>query len=122
MPMTRFRLIAVLLSLGLMLMFAGCSRESSAELLNISRERQCWANMSTLATDQANYRDALGHWAGSNEELDSYARRPRSLTCPAAGEEYTIELKEEGGYIIRCPGNHGSIDTGRRSWTGDDIE
>lgn len=122
MPTTRFRLLAALLPLSLMLMFAGCSRESSAELLNISRERQCRAKMNTLATDQANYRDALGYWAGSNEELNRYARRPRSLTCPATAEEYTIELKEEGGYIISCPESHGSIDTGRRSWTGDDIE
>lgn len=122
MPMTRFRLIAALLTLSCFLMLSGCSRESSAELLNISRERQCRANMNTLCTDQANYRDALGYWAECNEELDRYARRPRSLTCPGNGEEYVIELKEEGGYVIRCPGNHGSIDTGSRSWTGVDVE
>lgn len=122
MPMTRLGLAATLLALSLILMFGGCSRESSAELLNFSRERQCRANMNTLATDQANYRDAMGFWADSNEDLDRYARRPRPLTCPSTREEYTIELKEEGGYTIRCPGNHGSIDTGRRSWTGNDIE
>lgn len=122
MPMISFRLMATLLLLCLMFMLGGCSRESSAELLNISKERQCRANMNTLCTDQANYRDAMGHWAGTNEELDRYARRPRSLTCPGTGEDYVIDLKEDGGYIITCPAGHGSIDTGSRSWTVDDIE
>lgn len=101
-----------------LLSIAGCDGENTS-LLDVSRERQCRANMNTLATDQANYRDALGHWAATNRELDQYARRPRSLTCPVNEEQYIIEIKQDG-YMIRCPGGHGSIDTGTRSWTGGD--
>jgi hypothetical protein len=104
------------MTLLVLISISGCD-ENSQSLLEISRERQCRANMNTLCTDQANYCDAVGHWAGTNEELDQYARRTRSLTCPVTEELYIIELKDDG-YEIRCPGGHGSIDTGCRSWTG----
>lgn len=105
-----------LVCLLMAMLLSGCDGDSQS-LLEISRERQCRANMNTLCTDQANYRDAVGHWAATNEELDQYARRPRSLTCPVTEEPYIIELVDDG-YVIRCPGGHGSIVTGRRSWTG----
>ena len=73
--------------------------------------------MNTLCTDQANYCDANSEWASDIEQLDQYARRTRSLTCPKSDEEYILELTDRG-YVISCPDGHGSIETGRRSWTG----
>ncbi len=113
--MTRTVLIIVAAILCL-ISLSGCS-DDSRSLMEISRERQCRANMNILCTDQANYRDAIGHWAGTNEELDQYTRRSHPLTCPVTEEQYLIELVDDG-YVIRCPGGHGSIVTGRRSWTG----
>jgi hypothetical protein len=96
----------------------GCNAEGHDNLVEISRERQCRANMNTLCTDMANIRDAIGYWIDDQDEIDEYARRSRPLVCPVTGEAYTIDLKEDG-YVISCPCGHGSIDTGRRSWTGD---
>lgn len=73
--------------------------------------------MNTLCTDQANYCDANDEWASDIEQLNQYARRVRALTCPETGEEYILELSD-CGYVISCPAEHGSIETGRRSWTG----
>ncbi|OPL19502.1 MAG: hypothetical protein AVO35_10085 [Candidatus Aegiribacteria sp. MLS_C] len=112
------RLGATILFLSIVPAFLGCSGGEGG-IVEVSRERQCRANMNTLCTDQANYRDATGRWAGTNEELDRYARRTRPLTCPVSDEQYIIELRDDG-YIVRCPCGHGSVDTGRRSWTAGD--
>ncbi len=97
--------------------FSACSGNGSESFNEISKRRQCRANLNTLSTDQANYCDAQGEWASEVEQLDQYARRPRPLTCPESGEGYILELSDSG-YSISCPAGHGSIDTGRRSWTG----
>ncbi len=97
--------------------FSACSGDGSESLDEISKRRQCRANLNTICTDQARYCDAQGEWASDLEQLDQYARRVRPLVCPQNGEEYILELSNSG-YLIRCPAEHGSIDTGRRSWTG----
>ena len=97
--------------------FSGCNGNDYESISEISKRRQCRANMNTLCTDQANYCDANGEWAQDLQHLDEYARRARPLTCPETGEEYILELSE-CGYKISCPAEHGSIETGRRSWTG----
>lgn len=112
------KLGAAVLLLVILPAFLACEGEEGS-ILDISRERQCRANMNTLCTDQANYRDATGRWAGTNGELDRYARRTGPLTCPVTDEHYIIELKDDG-YIVICPCGHGSVDTGRRSWTAGD--
>ena len=116
--MTRI-LTGTFCTLTVVLLLMACSGgDSGNSLIDISKERQCRANMNTLCTDQVNYRDATGHWTDSMEDLDEYARRTRSLTCPGSGEEYKLELTEEG-YCIQCPSGHGSIQTGVRSWAGE---
>jgi len=97
--------------------FSGCNGNDTESISEISKRRQCRANMNTLCTDQANYCDANGEWAHDGQLLDEYARRARPLTCPETGEEYILELSD-CGYTISCPAGHGSIETGRRSWTG----
>ena len=75
--------------------------------------------MNILCTDQANYCDTNGEWAATIEQLDEYTGRSQPLTCPESGEAYIIELSDSG-YVISCPDGHGSINTGRRSWTGEE--
>ncbi len=101
----------------ILIMFSGCSGNGSESINEISKRRQCRANLNTLCTDQANYCDAYGEWASDIEQLNQYARRTRSLTCPESGEEYILQ-ESDSGYMITCPAGHGSIETGRRSWTG----
>lgn len=97
--------------------FSGCGGNGSESINEISKRRQCRANLNTLCTDQAKYCDETGEWSSDLEQLNQHARRLRPLTCPESGEDYLLELSDSG-YIIRCPAGHGSIDTGRRSWTG----
>lgn len=73
--------------------------------------------MNILCTDQATYCDVNSKWAETIEQLDECAGRPQTLTCPESGEEYLLE-SSDSGYVISCPAGHGSIHTGRRSWTG----
>ncbi len=96
---------------------SGCGENGSESLSDISKRRQCRANMNTLCTDQASYCDANGEWAPDIDQLNQFARRTRPLTCPESGEEYIIE-SSDCGYVVSCPAGHGSIDTGSRSWTG----
>lgn len=112
----RRRLIAIALLFVIAQLLAGCDGEEPANLLEISRRRQCRANLNALATDQAMFRDTYGRWAAGQEELDQFVGRLRPLSCPVTGELYIYELKEDG-YIISCPAGHGSIDTGGRCWT-----
>ncbi|MBD3278455.1 MAG: hypothetical protein GF388_09160 [Candidatus Aegiribacteria sp.] len=113
--MNRNKLIAAVLVLILML-FQSCNGEAAGKLMELSKERQCRANLNTLCTDQANYRDATGEWATDISQLDEFARRTVPLCCPSCGEEYVLEEKDDG-YILYCPAEHGTIDTGRRCWT-----
>lgn len=99
------------------IIFSGCGGSDSESISDISKRRQCRANMNTLCTDQASYCDANGEWAPDMEQLNQFARRTRPLICPEIGEEYILELSD-CGYVISCPAEHGSIETGRRSWTG----
>ena len=99
------------------ILFTACSGSDSESLREISKRRTCRANMNILCTDQANYCDANGEWAETIEQLDESAGRLQTLKCPESGEEYLLE-QSESGYVITCPAGHGSIDTGRRSWTG----
>lgn len=108
-------LIAAAIALVLTL-FLSCGGEAAGKLMEISKKRQCRANLNTLCTDQANYRDATGEWATDISQLDEFARRAVPLTCPSCGEEYVLEEKDDG-YILSCPAGHGTIDTGRRCWT-----
>lgn len=109
--------VFLLLSVTAVLMiFSSCEKRNGESLLEISIKRQCHANMNTLCTDQASYCDAEGNWAETIEELDEYFGRLWPLTCPENGEQYVIEITEDG-YRIECPSGHGSINTGRRSWT-----
>lgn len=112
--MNRIRIIKAAVYALLLILLTGCDG-APAKLLEVSKERQCRANLNTLCTDQANYRDATGEWATEISKLDEYARRPIPLICPSSGEEYVLEEKNDG-YILSCPAGHGSIDTGRRSW------
>ncbi len=98
--------------------FSACSGSGSESIEEISIRRQCRANMNTICTEQASYCDATGEWASDMEQLDQYARRAGPLTCPVSREEYLLE-QSDSGYVIICPAGHGSIDTGRRSWTGE---
>lgn len=104
-------------SIIFLIAFSACNGSDSESINEISKRRQCRANMNTICTDQANFCDATGEWASDMEQLDEYARRPRSLTCPESGEGYILE-QSDSGYVISCPAGHGSINTGRRSWTG----
>jgi hypothetical protein len=82
----------------------------------ISRERQCRANMNTLATDQAVFRSTHSHWASTVGELDQAAGRTLTLLCPSNCEPYRITLVGSE-YRIECPAvSHGSIQTGTPSW------
>jgi hypothetical protein len=101
----------------IIIMFTACNSSNSDTLREISKRRTCRANMNIICTDQANYCDANGEWAETIEQLDEYAGRPQPLTCPESGEDYLLELLDSG-YVISCPDGHGSINTGRRSWTG----
>ena len=101
----------------ILIVFSGCDGNDSESISDISKRRQCRANMNTLCTDQASYCDANDEWAPDIEQLNQFARRTRSLTCPQSGDEYILELSD-CGYVISCPADHGSIETGRRSWTG----
>lgn len=116
--MNRNKLISAALAIVLTLSLS-CSGEAAGKLMEISKKRQCRANLNTLCTDQANYRDATGEWATDISQLDEFARRTVSLTCPSCGEKYVLEEKNDG-YILSCPAGHGSIDTGRRSWVESD--
>ncbi len=115
--MTKRYLLVFILLVPLLILVSGCRGQRQDSLIDVSQKRQCWANMNILSTDMANYRDATGHWTDNMEELDQYARRTRPMTCPVTHEPYTIRL-EEDGYVLSCPCGHGSVDTGRRSWTG----
>ncbi len=89
---------------------------SCGGITDAAEERQCRANMNTLATDQAMFFTANGRWASSLEEMDRAAGRAVPLVCPSCGEPFEMELLD-GGYVITCPGGiHGSIDTGSPSW------
>ena len=101
----------------MIIIFSGCGGNGSESLQDISIRRQCRANLNTLCTDQASYCDAVGEWAPDIENLNQFARRTRPLTCPESGEGYILELSDYG-YVVSCPAGHGSIETGRRSWTG----
>ncbi len=72
--------------------------------------------MNTLCTNQASYRDANGEWAESVAVLDEFNGRIWPVVCPETREEYLMEKTDEG-YRLSCPSGHGSIETGRRSWT-----
>jgi len=96
-----------------------CDGEESESLSVISKRRSCRANLNTICTDQAQYRDAMGQWATSIDQLDQLSQRARPLTCPESGEEYLHEMNDSG-YILTCPAGHGSIETGVRSWTGEE--
>ncbi len=98
-------------------LFPGCDGNGLHSLEQVSKTRQCRANLNVLCTDQANYRDELGRWAESIEELDKYAGRTRPLTCPETGEPYEVKILEDG-YLVSCPCGHGFVETGRRNWTG----
>ena len=102
---------------SMLIIFSGCGGSGSGGINEISKIRQCRANMNTICTDQANYCDAYGEWATDIQQLDQYARRTGSLKCPESGEEYILQ-ESDSGYVISCTAGHGSIDTGRRSWTG----
>lgn len=101
----------------ILIALCSCAGNGSESLDEISKRRQCRANLNTICTDQANYCDAEGEWATDIQQLDEYARRVNPLVCPQNGEEYLLE-QSDCGYLILCPAGHGSIDTGRRSWTG----
>lgn len=109
----RFNVIAALV----LVMLSGCNGNGYNDIREISTRRQCRANMNTLCTDQAKYRDTYGEWAVTIEQLDQDARRIGSLVCPENDEEYLLE-SSDSGYVLSCPAGHGSIDTGTRSWTG----
>lgn len=108
--------IIVISTIAILLSYMACDCSSHQKLSEISLRRQCHANMNTLCTDQASYRDANGEWAESVADLDEFAGRIWPLECPETREEYLIEKTDEG-YRLSCPSGHGSIETGRRSWT-----
>jgi hypothetical protein len=112
-------ILRIILAVLLLTLLGSCNGNASETLGEISIRRQCRANMNTLCTDQANYCDANGEWASDIDKLDEHARRANPLRCPETDEEYLMELTE-CGYIISCPAGHGSINTGRVSWTGGD--
>lgn len=101
----------------LLLLIACDSPEDLRSIAEISIERECQANMNVLATDQAMHHTNYGRWAVSMEELNVMVGRLWMLTCPETGEEYILEPLDDG-YSIMCPYGHGSVNTGRRSWTG----
>ncbi len=103
-------------AIAIILVFVVCECGSHQKISEISLRRQCHANMNTLCTDQASFRDANGEWAENITELDEFAGRIWPVVCPESGEEYLVEKTEEG-YRLSCPSGHGSIETGRRSWT-----
>jgi hypothetical protein len=106
-----------LLSLSAILVALSCGDGAEGgSLSEISGTRQCRANLNTLCTEMAVYRDQHGEWAASPGQLDSVSGRARPLACPESGLEYIITTDDEGGYLIECPSGHGSILTGRRSW------
>ena len=102
----------------IIIILCGCGGNGSESLSEISKRRQCRAHMNTLCTDQASYCDAVGEWAQDLDQLNQFARRTRPLICPESGEEYILEVSN-CGYVVSCPAGHGSIDTGRISWTGE---
>jgi len=74
--------------------------------------------MNTLCTNQATFAIVHGNWAATTEELDETSGRIWPLSCPETGDSYINELRDSGdSYIISCPAGHGSIETGRRSWS-----
>lgn len=108
--------IIAISAIAIILAYMLCERGSHTKISEISLKRQCHANMNTLCTDQASFRDANSEWAGSIDELDEFAGRIWPLVCPVTREEYLMEKTDEG-YRLECPSGHGSIETGQRSWT-----
>ncbi|MCK4504606.1 MAG: hypothetical protein KAW14_03225 [Candidatus Aegiribacteria sp.] len=108
--------IIAISAIAVILSYIACDCNSRNKLSEISLKRQCHANMNTLCTDQASFRDANGEWAERVAELDEFAGRIWPLVCPESREEYLMEKTDEG-YRLSCPSGHGSIETGRRSWT-----
>ena len=108
--------LLVLSTIAIILSYMACDCDSHQKISEISIRRQCHANMNTLCTDQASFRDATGEWAESVAALDEFAGRIWPLVCSESREEYLIERTDEG-YRLLCPSGHGSIETGRRSWT-----
>lgn len=105
------------LSLSAILMAVSCGDGAEGgNIHEISETRQCRANLNTLCTGMAVYRDQNGGWGSSPEQLDSISGRRWPLACPESGLDYIITTDDEGGYLIECPSGHGSISTGRRSW------
>lgn len=115
--MSRIHLLCSVILLPLLLLIACDSAEDSKSILEISIERECRANMNALATDQAMHRTNYGRWAVSIEELDIMIGRQWTLTCPETEEGYILTPLDDG-YILTCPDGHGSVNTGKRSWTG----
>lgn len=103
-------------TLAILLVYLTIDCGSHQILSEISLRRQCHANLNTLCTDQASIRDATGEWAESIAEIDEFTGRIWPLVCPESREEYLME-RIDGGYRLECPSGHGSIVTGRRSWT-----
>lgn len=108
--------IIVISTIAILLLYVAYDCSSHQKLSEISLRRQCHANMNTICTDQASFRDATGEWAESVTVLDEFAGRIWPLVCPESQEEYLMERTEKG-YRLSCPSGHGSIETGRRSWT-----
>ena len=108
--------IIVISAIAILLLYVVFECSGHKKISEISLKRQCHANMNTLCTDQASFRDAEGEWAGSITELDEFAGRIWPLQCPGTREEYIMEQTDEG-YRLSCPSGHGSIETGQRSWT-----
>lgn len=94
------------------MLISGCGDR----LREISRERQCRANLNILATDQAVFRSTHSRWASTVEELDQAAGRTLTLLCPSCMQPYRLALSGDD-YLLECPaGKHGSIQTGTPSW------
>jgi hypothetical protein len=106
-----------MLLIGLLVPVSCGSEGEGGGIHEISETRQCRANMNSLSTEMAGYCYCNGDWASSPEQLDCYSGRMRPLTCPQSGLDYVITTDEDDGYIIECPSGHGSISTGRRSWS-----
>jgi hypothetical protein len=99
-------------ALAVLLLGAGCGDQ----LREAARERQCRANLNTLSTDQAMFRNNHGRWATTVEDLDQLAGRTLPLMCPSCLEPYRLALAGDD-YLLQCPsGEHGSIQTGTPSW------
>ncbi len=108
--------IVAISAIALLLTYIACEFGGHQKLSEVSIRRQCHANMNTLCTNQASTKDATGEWAESIAEMDEFAGRIWPLVCPESREEYLMERKDDG-YRLECPSGHGSIETGRRSWT-----